>query len=111
MGIQEKEIIELFREMQAERHGAKVTIEGLAVLTAARLLKRTMEKCAIEICGSIEQLQPETKLVLTFPQAKAVLEMDNIAGDVGLELEDHAGWDEMVALAEVMTGEKAIHQR
>lgn len=110
MGIQEKEIIGLFREMQTERHGAKVTIEGLAVLTAARLLKRAMEKCTIEICGSIEQTGTGPELSFNLSQARAILEMDLIAYSEGQgpEAQDHDGWDEMVTLAEAMTGEKAI---
>lgn len=57
MGIQEKEIIKLFREMMSERYGANISIDGLAILTAARLLKRTLEKCTIEICGAIENMK------------------------------------------------------
>ena len=110
MGIQEQEIIDLFREMQTERHGAKVTIEGLAVLTAARLLKRAMEKCTIEICGSIEQTGTGPELSFNLSQARAILEMDIIAYSEGQgpEAQDHEGWDAMVELAEAMTGEKAI---
>ena len=114
MGIQEKEIIELFREMQAERHGAKITAEGLAVLTAARVIKRVMEKCAIEICGSIESLKQPDKYAMTMSQASASLGMDWIASGEGQGLntdEDQAGWDAMVDLAEAITGEKAISRQ
>jgi hypothetical protein len=110
VGIQEKEIINLFREMQTERQGAKVTIEGLAVLTAARLLKRAMEKCTIEICGSIEQSKPDYELHLTLPQANAILEMDRIAYSEGQGLRDKEqcdGWCEMLSLSEMITGRTA----
>jgi len=54
MGIQEKEIVMLYREMQAEREGAKITPDGLAILTAARIIKQVLEKCCIEVCEAIE---------------------------------------------------------
>lgn len=114
MGIQEKEIVELYREMQAERHGAKLTSDGLAILTAARVLKRAMEKCAIEICGAIEGLKQPDKYAMTLPQARAILEMDCIAYSEGQGPEtdaDFAGWDAMVEQAEILTGEKAIRDR
>jgi hypothetical protein len=110
MGQQEKEIIDLFREMKTERQGAGVTVEGLAVLTAARLLKRAMEKCAIEICGSIEQSKPDTELHLTLPQAEGILEMDRIAYSEGQSprgKEQCDGWCEMLSLAEMITGRTA----
>lgn len=94
MGVQEKEIVELYREMQAERGGAKITPDGLATLTAARILKRTMEKCAIEICEAIE-------LKLTPQQANAVIHMDNHG------YSKSQGWDELLTQAEAITGRKA----
>ncbi len=103
MGTQEKDIIELFREMMAERRGANVTSEGLATLTMARILKRTLEKCCIEICGVLEQSQP-----MTTSQARAILEMDRIACDGGHEPKNNSeiiAWDAMVEQAKNLTNE------
>jgi hypothetical protein len=106
MGIQEKEIVELFREIKAERHGANITSEGLATLTMARYIKQVLEKCCVEICGAIEQSQP-----MTMSQARAILEMDRLACGEGQGPETVAvadGWGDTVEQAEILTGEKAV---
>ena len=108
MGIQEKEIVELYREMQAERGGAKITSDGIATLTAARVLKRVMEKCCIEVCESIEASQPKYELKLTLHQANAVIDMDDIVEGIGPPTEEaFQGWDELLTQAEILTGRKA----
>ena len=96
MGIQEQEIIEKYREMLAERKGVNITTDGLAILTAARILKRVAEKCCIEICGAIEQSQLD-QLKLTLPQANAIIDMD----DHGYACDE---WIELLKLAETVTG-------
>jgi hypothetical protein len=103
MGIQEKEIVELFRKMKAERHGANITSEGLATLTMARVIKRVLEKCTIEICGALEHPQ-----AMTMSLARAILEMDCIACSEGQGPhtdEDYESWLAMVEQAKTLTGE------
>lgn len=110
MGIQEKEIIELFRKMKAEKGGTKITSDGLATLTAARVIKRVMEKCCIEVCGAIEQSQPEYELKLTLHQANAIIDMDNHGYSEGFGPKDERaceGWGELLELAELITGRTA----
>ncbi len=110
MGIQEKEIIELFRKMKAEKGGTKITSDGLATLTAARVLKRVLEKCCIEVCGAIEQSQPEYELKLTLHQANALIDMENHGYSENLGPDDEGaceGWGELIALAETVTGRRA----
>jgi hypothetical protein len=59
MGIQERAIVEVYREMQAEKHGAKLTPDGLATLAAACITKRAMENCTIKICESLEEIREQ----------------------------------------------------
>ena len=113
MGIQEKEIVELFREIQKEASppyiASKPPIkqEVVGILTAARVLKQTMEKCTLEVCGAIRGSQPEYEPKLTLGQAIAIIDMDNIAysesqgprNDKALE-----GWDELIDLAQTISG-------
>lgn len=110
MGIQEREIIEKYREMLAERGGVNVSADGVATLTAARVLKRVLEKCCIEVCGVVEQLQPEPELRLTLHQANAIIDMDNHGYSESLGPEDEGaceGWGELLELAETVTGRTA----
>ena len=114
MGINEREMIEKYREMLAEKKGVNVSTDGIAILTAARIMKRVMEKCTLEVCGAIEGLKQPDKYAMTMPQARAVLEMDCIAYDGGQDLNtdaDSLGWDAMVEWAEILTGEKAVRPR
>ncbi len=110
MGIQEKEIMEMYREMLAERKGVNITLEGLATLTAARILKGTMENCCLKICDSLEQLREKINsfdFTLTLQQAMAVIDMDDIGFDEGLGPETKEacdGWGELLTQAEAITG-------
>jgi len=111
MGIQEKEIIELFDEMyRAAQHGQRVKpdLNLVSILTAARVIRQTMEKCCIEICGAIEGSQPDLKL--TLHQANAIIDMDNHSYSESLGPETNetlAGWSELLKQAEAITGRKA----
>ena len=99
MGIQEKEFIDCYREMMAEKGGVNITTDGLATLTAACVLKQTLEG-----------LKKPDKYSMTIPQASAILGMDCIASGEGQGLntdEDQAGWDALVYCAEIITGDKA----
>ncbi len=109
MGIYERDIIEKYREMLTEKGGVNVSTDGLAILTAARVLKQTMEKCALEVCGSIDihrEAINSFDFTLTLPQANAIIDMDNIGHMKGLgpEPESRQGWGELLTQAEAITG-------
>jgi hypothetical protein len=113
MGINEREIADTYIKMYsqlAERvpTGTGFGTEVAAILTAARVLKRTMEKCAIEISCSIDQVRPPS---LTLSQANAIIDMEDHGYSEGLGPETEtadAAWDEMVVWAEAATGRKAV---
>jgi hypothetical protein len=116
MGINEREIAATYLEMYSEvMEGvvgtrASYTDEVVAILTAARILKRVMEKCAIEISGSIDQLRQPSKYAMTHPQAMAIIDMDNRGYSEGLgpkTEEGSQGWGQLLELAEVITDRKA----
>lgn len=44
MGLAEKEFIDCYREMMAERHGAKLSPTEIAILAAACVINRTLKK-------------------------------------------------------------------
>lgn len=55
MGAREKEFINCYRKMKAEKQGTDLTSTDLAILTAAGILKEVMEKCTTEICRPTRQ--------------------------------------------------------
>lgn len=116
MGIQEKEIVELYRAMETaaatptSASKPPLKLEVIAILTAARILKRVVEKCTIEVCGAIEGLKQPDKYAMTLHQANAIIDMDNHGYSNGLcsaTEEDWWGWNELLKLAELVTGRTA----
>ena len=116
MGIQEKEIVELFNKMFVVAQNGQCVqpnVNMIGILTAARVLKQEMENCCIEICGAIEQSRPEYELKLTLDQANAIIDMEDIGYGEGLcpdTDETFEAWDEMVELAQIVTGRKSFRK-
>lgn len=110
----EKEVIEAFEDMKCAMivHGEKeISDEALATLVAAKRQDDMSRKVAYEVCMSIESLRPEPEFAMTYPQAKAILEMDCSAYGEGQGLdpgEVSDGWDDMVDLAELITDERLL---
>jgi hypothetical protein len=70
-----------------------------------------MEKCAIEISCSIDQVRPPN---LTLSQANAIIDMEDNGYSEGLGPETSSSdeaWDEMVVRAEAATGRKAVRNQ
>jgi hypothetical protein len=121
MGITEREIIEAYNVMYDEMYGEEELARGqkgslpnenlVGLLTVARVLKRVMEKCAIEVACSIDQIRPPN---LTLSQANAIIDMEDIGYSEGLGPEtslSNEAWDEMLLWAEAATGRKAVRDR